>query len=345
MITTLWILILIAIILLAVIAFVLYKYRGKKHNPDYYSFFIMGIIFLVIGIIIDFTVFWILGLVYMAIGLANKDKWKKNRLTWKNMSEKEKRLKIAILTVLSILVLVGTVVYFLVNNQIIVIDKEKISNFEECAAAGYPVMESYPRQCRTSDGKLFVEVINTAISPEVVDYFYDKFFDKAIDLSGGRMPIEGFTPRMYIDIFSGLKKEDFNNVEAIGGIWEYTNGQLIFVNSNDGGPITSADGTVNKIGMESLLKNLIQRLGIKLENMSDIDNLITFLSQESVQYFCTPEQKKAEACIEIYQPVCGWSDPDKIQCIKFPCASTYSNSCFACKNSDVLYWTNEVCPE
>lgn len=32
-----------------------------------------------------------------------------------------------------------------------------IMTFEECAAAGYPIMESYPRQCRTPDGRLFVE--------------------------------------------------------------------------------------------------------------------------------------------------------------------------------------------
>ena len=34
-----------------------------------------------------------------------------------------------------------------------------IDSFEECAAAGNLVMESYPRQCRTSDGKHFVESI------------------------------------------------------------------------------------------------------------------------------------------------------------------------------------------
>jgi len=34
-----------------------------------------------------------------------------------------------------------------------------IDSFEECAAAGNPVMESYPRQCRTADGKHFVETI------------------------------------------------------------------------------------------------------------------------------------------------------------------------------------------
>lgn len=34
-----------------------------------------------------------------------------------------------------------------------------VTNFEECAAAGNPVMESYPRQCRTPDGQLFVEEV------------------------------------------------------------------------------------------------------------------------------------------------------------------------------------------
>ncbi len=32
-----------------------------------------------------------------------------------------------------------------------------IASFEECVAAGYPVMESFPRQCRTPDGTVFTE--------------------------------------------------------------------------------------------------------------------------------------------------------------------------------------------
>lgn len=31
-----------------------------------------------------------------------------------------------------------------------------VTSFEECAAAGYPIMESYPEQCRTPDGQTFV---------------------------------------------------------------------------------------------------------------------------------------------------------------------------------------------
>ncbi len=33
-----------------------------------------------------------------------------------------------------------------------------IDSFEDCAAAGYPIMESYPEQCRTPDGKTFAKL-------------------------------------------------------------------------------------------------------------------------------------------------------------------------------------------
>ncbi|MBS3922019.1 MAG: hypothetical protein KGZ37_02575 [Nitrosarchaeum sp.] len=39
-------------------------------------------------------------------------------------------------------------------------DLSFVSSFEECESAGNPVMESYPRQCTTPDGKHFVEQIN-----------------------------------------------------------------------------------------------------------------------------------------------------------------------------------------
>ncbi len=39
--------------------------------------------------------------------------------------------------------------------------EKRIASFDECVAAGNPVMESYPRQCR-ADGELFVEKIDRA---------------------------------------------------------------------------------------------------------------------------------------------------------------------------------------
>lgn len=38
-----------------------------------------------------------------------------------------------------------------------------ISDFEECVSAGYPVLESYPRQCKTPEGKTFTEDIGNEL--------------------------------------------------------------------------------------------------------------------------------------------------------------------------------------
>lgn len=64
---------------------------------------------------------------------------------------------------------------------------------------------------------------------------------------------------------------------------------------------------------------------------------------ELIRNNCSDESRKVDACIELYQPVCGWNGPE-IQCFRYPCASTYSNSCFACQNEIVEYWTDGECP-
>ena len=77
---------------------------------------------------------------------------------------------------------------------------------------------------------------------------------------------------------------------------------------------------------------------------TDLDFEVIENNDPNKRHYCTEEQKNSDACIEIYQPVCGWNDPDKVQCIKWPCAETYSNSCFACTDKNVLYWTAGECP-
>jgi len=40
-----------------------------------------------------------------------------------------------------------------------------ISNFDDCKAAGYPVMESFPEQCMTPDGRSFVNETQSVPPP------------------------------------------------------------------------------------------------------------------------------------------------------------------------------------
>jgi len=69
-------------------------------------------------------------------------------------------LKIAGLIVLAcVLTFGGIIIFRMAPKMSRMTPQSVITNFDECAAAGNPVMESYPRQCRTSDGRLFVEEV------------------------------------------------------------------------------------------------------------------------------------------------------------------------------------------
>lgn len=201
-----WLLIAIPVVLivLGIIAFFVLKSKKKKFQPDYYTLFVLGLVFFVIGIISEIPVMWILGIVFFILGIVNKDKWKR-RKTWETMNKKQKKLSVILMIVLGVLVLGGIIVFLLTDNWDKIIGGERdehgclgaagytwneteqscvrqwlekndsdyyqITNFNACADAGYPVMESYPRQCRTPNGTLFVEDenINDSITGSTVD--------------------------------------------------------------------------------------------------------------------------------------------------------------------------------
>jgi len=63
---------------------------------------------------------------------------------------------------LIIVILVGTALYFTVCKPGEA-PPPTVNSFEECVSAGYPVLESYPRQCKTPDGKTFTEDIGNEL--------------------------------------------------------------------------------------------------------------------------------------------------------------------------------------
>ncbi len=245
-------------------------------------------------------------------------------------------------------------------------------NFEECVSAGNPIGESYPRQCTANgktfyeelDGKKYIshsleqcETVRFACEPDrkpffdetgcgckktdLEDYFVEQIW-KIGTKNLGAMPIEGFNPELYKGAFPMLEDYDFHDTEAYGGVWKYQNEKLEFVRDNSQG-ITSADGTLTEEGVKKLYNNLKIRMDFILESPEDIDSLLDFLSGEKKQNFCSPESRNAEACTMDYNPVCGYV---QVECITTPCnpvPETFSNSCVACSNEDVLYWTQGEC--
>jgi len=68
---------------------------------------------------------------------------------------------------------------------------ESINSFEECVAAGNPVMESYPRQC-SANGRNFIEIV---ANDSLVDFeIKAQFPDKIVYENNG-----GLTIKMEID--------------------------------------------------------------------------------------------------------------------------------------------------
>lgn len=63
-----------------------------------------------------------------------------------------------ILIIIGIVLLVGIAGYFVAYQRIFSKPAEKISSFDECIKAGYPVGESNPRQCWTPDRHFFEEI-------------------------------------------------------------------------------------------------------------------------------------------------------------------------------------------
>jgi eight-cysteine-cluster-containing protein len=69
----------------------------------------------------------------------------------------------------SLLILLVLTIYLFLNKEDS--DFVEITNFEDCVSAGYPVMESYPRQCSVPDGGHFVEEF-----PAVEEYYGSSSF-------------------------------------------------------------------------------------------------------------------------------------------------------------------------
>ena len=76
------ILIVVALVVLGILA--VFMIRGKKHEPNYYTLFILGIVWLPLGIATDNSAFFIIGLVFIAIGLVNRNKRETNRKKFKS---------------------------------------------------------------------------------------------------------------------------------------------------------------------------------------------------------------------------------------------------------------------
>jgi uncharacterized membrane protein HdeD (DUF308 family) len=116
---TIWLLIAIGVLIIVLGIVAIWVNRGKKHEPDYRTFFIMGIIWLAVGIPLENSALFIMGLVFMAVGLANKNKWKKKHKDWSKMNKKERKIMILLIALGAVLLILGMIAFLLVQKGLI----------------------------------------------------------------------------------------------------------------------------------------------------------------------------------------------------------------------------------
>ena len=80
-----------------------------------------------------------------------------------------------VIAVMAVILAIGGGTYYFVSQKIK--KAAQISNFEECAKAGYPVLQTYPAECKTPDGRVFSEAEQNNSSSSRIDFsnFNPKF--------------------------------------------------------------------------------------------------------------------------------------------------------------------------
>jgi hypothetical protein len=93
--------------------------KGKitRSELDYRQLFIMGLIFLPLGVSSDNQALLVFSLVFMGVGLVNKKKWKKQpKLS--ELSPAQRKFRIALMVVLGLLVLASFVAWWWFGKKI-----------------------------------------------------------------------------------------------------------------------------------------------------------------------------------------------------------------------------------
>jgi len=85
-----------------------------------------------------------------------------------------------VIAVMAVILAIGGGTYYFVSQKIK--KAAQINNFEECAKTGYPVLQTYPAECKTPDGRVFSEAEQNNSSSSRIDFsnFNPKFRFSAI---------------------------------------------------------------------------------------------------------------------------------------------------------------------
>jgi hypothetical protein len=105
----------LTLVALLAVAFVFYWRKGEGLETDYRLFFILGIVWLPLGIATDNPGFWGMGAVFLIVGLVNRDKWKEAG-KWAGLSPSERSVNLLVLLGLLLAFALAVAAFFLTRS-------------------------------------------------------------------------------------------------------------------------------------------------------------------------------------------------------------------------------------
>ncbi len=126
---------------------------------------------------------------------------------------------------------------------------ENISNFAECAAAGYPIMESYPEQCRTKDGRTFVREITPPPEEARVIALAKRFVALTRNVSVEEVTVTELLRREWPNACLGITVEGEVCAQVVTPGFEIimnAKGMKVTVRTNEDGSVVRESGSVYK---------------------------------------------------------------------------------------------------
>jgi hypothetical protein len=108
-----WVVIVGVILLVTLVLFAVSSDKNKKNMPNYFTLFIMGAFWVMIGVFADVLPLWVMGLIYVFVGISHKDKWEENNKKWRKMTESDRNFNLLMAGTFGTLFLIGLVVLYL----------------------------------------------------------------------------------------------------------------------------------------------------------------------------------------------------------------------------------------
>jgi len=105
----------IGVIVLAILILTIIISRKHQIKVNYRSYFIIGIVWLPVGLAVKNYALAVMGAAFLAAGLFNIRKWRKEP-KWSELPPQVRRLKLIIIIFLSVLLLAGIGFFILANN-------------------------------------------------------------------------------------------------------------------------------------------------------------------------------------------------------------------------------------